>query len=529
MPTLNDPIHCSYVVALLTPSAHDASLAQSVLKSSGIDSKPCTSSSDLVAAMSSGCGAVILAEEALTASAVSQIRQALDDQEPWSDLPILLLVKGDIVKATEIFSRSGNISILERPFSQLTFVRFVEVALRARRKQYELRDLLVRHQSAKTESENANRAKSEFLANMSHEIRTPIGAIMGFIDVVRSSGQLTTENFEFLSVAVRNSNQLLAIVDDILDLSKVEAGRITIENTEFSFRHLVQDIIVSRTLAANEGGICLNAEIDTGVPEVIRSDSVRVRQILMNLINNAIKFTPKGSVTVRVGYENSRLRISVTDTGIGIGPEQVKKLFQPFSQADSSTTRKFGGTGLGLTLSRKLAELLNGTLTLERSEPNKGSTFVFEFPVEAVVETVVGQSPAKPSVSVASAASPVSFAGKRILLVEDSPDNQLLVSTFLRKTECELLIANNGKEGVRMLESEPVDVVLMDIQMPVLDGHEATRLLRSRHFSKPVIALTAHAMREERERSRESGFTDYLTKPIHKSDLIEMLSVYLKI
>lgn len=526
---MSDTKPSSFLVGLLAPWRNDSRLACDVLEQNRIMTEACSNAVELCQLIEVGCGAVVIAEEALNMETLSLVKSALEKQPTWSDLPIILLTRSDVVRAAEIFSSAGNISLLERPFSQLTLVRAVEVALRARGKQYEVADLLKRLESAREESEKANRSKSEFLANMSHEIRTPIGAIMGFIDVVRTSGQLSRENFDYLTVAERNSKQLLAVIDDILDLSKVEAGQTKLEKIRFNLVDILRDVIVSKQMAAFEKGIQFGLEFGSSVPEFVVSDPVRVRQILINLVANAIKFTKVGRVTVQVRYEEPNLRFSVADTGIGLTPQQATKLFKPFSQADSSTTRQFGGTGLGLSLSRKLAILLGGELELAHSVPDQGSTFVFTCPVvlEAGTKLIRSLEQSR-AVDVDVDLHPsVSFAGKRVLLVEDSADNQLLISLYLKRSGCSLDIASNGREGVEMAMANVYDLVLMDIQMPLMDGHEAMRTLRRRGYPGFVIALTAHAMNEERMRSEKSGFDDYLTKPINKVHLFGTLERFL--
>ncbi len=527
---MSDTRESSYLVSFFAPTGNDGRIATGVLHQSGIRAEACESLPEFCRFIEAGCGAAVIAEEALTVSAVEEIKLALLHQPAWSDLPVIVLAKAGSPRLIEVFAKVGNISILERPFSQLTLIRAVEVALRARAKQYEVSHLLKRLETAKEDSEKANRAKSEFLANMSHEIRTPIGAIIGFIDIVLGSNRLNGEDSGHLAIAQRNSKQLLALIDDILDLSKVEAGQMNLEQIEFSLIEVLRDVVVAKQLVANEKGVEVRLRFRSKIPARVTTDSVRLRQILLNLVSNAIKFTNTGTVTIEVGFADPHLKVSVIDTGIGMTNEQAGKLFRPFSQADSSTTRKFGGTGLGLSLSKKLASLLGGELTLAHTVPGQGSHFIFWCPmtVSATTEMVSSLEPASIQTHTEHATEmPSAFSGKRILLVEDSADNQLLISHYLKKTGCEIAIAGDGRQGVAMALKHNYDLILMDIQMPLMDGHQAIRALRAENITIPVVALTAHAMVEERKRAETSGFDAYLTKPIDRNALLTTLDRFL--
>lgn len=399
-------------------------------------------------------------------------------------------------------------------------VRFIEVETQRQASQ------TAEVEAARSDAEKASQAKSAFLANMSHEIRTPLGAIMGFVGLIKDSKvQQDTDVSNFLSVIERNSHHLLQIIDDILDLTKVEAGKMAIEKLEFQLVEFLADFTSLAAMKAREKGITFEFISDSPLPESIKSDPNRIRQILGNVVGNAIKFTEKGRVELRVIYTTNHLEFRVSDTGRGISPEQRTSLFQVFSQADSSTTRKFGGTGLGLVLTKKLSQALGGDFLLMQSELGKGSTFSAGFPVE--VQSDVKWVPLK-SLKVeptTQAADPTDaqLQGLEILLVEDSPDNQFLIQKLLEKTGAKISLANNGSEGVDMALAGKFDIILMDIQMPIMDGHQAVKTLRAQGYTKPVIALTAHAMKEEAEKAAKSGFSHFLTKPIDRKAMIELL------
>lgn len=514
----------SETILVLAPSANDANVACKTLEEAGFQAKPCADMLEICAGMTDGCGALLISEEAMSENATFQLEECLGKQEPWSDLPIILMTGANSFRSSVWIKRLGNVSILERPFSRTTLNTAVEVALRARRKQYEVHRLLNAVEKAKVSAERANLAKSQFLANMSHEIRTPIGAIMGFVDLLNNPRNSLQESSHYREIIERNSRQLLHLIDDILDLSKVEAGKLTIEQLRFTLTDLCGDIASLMNFKASEKGIGFFFNARSQLPEKVIGDPTRLRQILSNVIGNAIKFTEKGKVEVSVEYKDPFLRFYVTDTGIGLTEQQTERLFKPFAQADTSTTRKFGGTGLGLVLSRRLAEAMGGKLELEHSIPEQGSTFLIEVKAVAADQAAVTEN--KSLLLPKDSGARGNLHGLRVLLVEDSPDNQVLINAYLKNSGAIITSANNGEEGVQHALNEAFDVVLMDIQMPIMDGHAATRKLRAARYDRPIVALTAHAMKEERLRCFESGFTDFITKPIQPAKLIEILGRY---
>lgn len=515
-------------VLFLSSNVYDSRTAAEVLQASGITTLICSDIDDLCENLSQDSGAMVISDDAISMEGFFLLKRTLEQQPAWSDIPLILLTGGVSSRAMELFSELGNMSLLEKPFSRFTLVRAAEVALRARGKQYQVRDLLRDLRKSKEEAERANNAKSEFLANMSHEIRTPIGAILGFLELMRSGPNDSEKNQFYMGIVERNSNLLLRLIDDILDLSKVEAGKMTIENIFFPLTDLMIDIKSSMEFKALDKGIGFNFRVLGSIPEQISSDPVRLRQILTNVIGNAVKFTNRGRVAVDMFYTAPFLYVVVRDTGTGISEAQRAKLFQPFSQADSSTTRKFGGTGLGLILSKRLAQALGGNLELTDSQFGIGSTFTVHIRPELKSNVKMVSANNLPSTESKSITNPDRKAldGLRVLLVEDSEDNQELVTTYLQRVGASVEVANNGVEAIDRASKGSYDAVLMDVQMPKMDGHEATKKLRYLHYSKPIIALTAHAMDEEKNRCFESGFTAFLTKPINSRRLVEVLSNY---
>jgi PAS domain S-box-containing protein len=404
---------------------------------------------------------------------------------------------------------------------------------------------------AKEAAESATRLKSQFLANMSHEIRTPMTAILGFADVLSEDFQNcpSCTNFapcqrrhvgqEAISTIRRNGEHLLALINDILDLSKIEAKKMQIELSRCSPTQLVADVVSSMNPLAAAKQLKLRTELVGPLPETIVTDPLRLRQVMVNIIGNAIKFTDQGEVRITARWIGEpavpRLQIEVADTGIGMREEQVAKLFKPFVQVDGSPTRKFGGTGLGLCISKLLAEALGGDIEVH-SVLGQGSTFVVTIGSGAIAEKTAVESIPEAAVSpqpVAASAPPERIAiHGRILLAEDGIDNQRLISFLLRKAGAEVITAENGQLAIEAVETaqetgELFDVILMDMQMPVLDGYEATRRLRAMNYTGPVIALTAHAMSQDRQACLDAGCSDYLTKPLEHRRMLETIAKHL--
>lgn len=392
------------------------------------------------------------------------------------------------------------------------------------RSQNEQQELMTIMENAKIEAERANESKTRFLANMSHEIRTPLAAILGFSELLQNKiRKEDVESATHLDRISRNASQLGRLIDELLDLSKIEADKFEIERTDFDLFAVIEDAISSVSLRAREKGLIFEQHFIGVVPRHINTDRARLVQLLTNILGNAVKFTESGRIDVEFEYmrhqEKSFLRIRVKDTGIGLAKEHQAKIFEPFVQADASVTRKYGGTGLGLVLSKRFAQLLGGDLNLEASEPGKGSSFLATIEIKEVapqIKSVKDVVTARPHDGV--------LAGKRILIVDDSPDNQTIIRLYLESTRADLEIASNGREATDMIRKTQFDLVLMDIQMPVMDGYQALKVARNEGFLNPIVALTAHAMKEEKQRCLSSGFTDYLSKPVNRSTLISRIA-----
>ncbi|MDM4018268.1 response regulator [Roseiconus lacunae] len=377
----------------------------------------------------------------------------------------------------------------------------------------------------------ANRRKDEFLANVSHEIRSPMTAILGYLDLIELHSDEDRRHVETIR---RNGEFLLTLINDILDLSKIEAGQFETDAVAFDPKALIGEVVDLMTIRAQEGGITLTTKVTESVPEAIVTDAKRVRQVLINLVGNAIKFTPQGSVQMVTTFdqESGEMVFDVIDTGIGIPATDVERLFQPFEQMDGSITRRFGGTGLGLAICRRLATVLGGSISAA-SEEGAGSRFRFKLPVGTQSTDRIdwrGELAASGTHDGTIDTVPVFREGDRldarVLVVDDRPDIRFLLQRLLERFGCDVATCENGEEALRWLDdpdSATIDAVIMDMQMPGMDGLTAVRHMRQAGFSRPVIALTANAMDSDRERCLNAGYTDYLSKPIDKHLLFHKL------
>ncbi|MCL2330610.1 MAG: PAS domain S-box protein, partial [Phycisphaerae bacterium] len=412
------------------------------------------------------------------------------------------------------------------------------------RKHRQLEEASQQARAMAVQAEVANRAKSEFLANMSHEIRTPMTAIIGYADVI-DDGCLGACNFgcgllrEAVFTIRRNGGHLLSLINDILDLSRVESGKMVFEYKTYSLSDIVEEVASLMRVRIDEKGLTYDTEYIGAVPETMTTDLVRLRQVLVNLVGNAIKFTQTGGVRVVIRYlpdgTKPMLQFDVVDTGIGMTADQAKRLFQPFTQADSSMTRRFGGSGLGLVIAKQMANLMGGDVVIADTQPGLGTRFRLTIPTGPLKNVRMIEDPALNAVHKSSQhkATPASLTNMlvdaRVLLAEDGVDNQRLISHVLKMAGAEVVSVDNGQYALDAVadataKNERFDVILMDMQMPVLDGYEATRALRRKGYEGTIIALTAHAMSGDREKCIAAGCNDYTTKPINRPELIKLIA-----
>jgi signal transduction histidine kinase/BarA-like signal transduction histidine kinase len=448
-----------------------------------------------------------------------------------ADVPVIFVssLNGhvDIVKGYAC----GGVDFVTKPYQAEVLLARVHTHVTLSRVQEALRRENRERRRAEEAAEAANRAKSEFLANMSHEIRTPMNAILGMSHLALNSG-LDARQTNYVQKVHRSAQSLLGILNDILDFSKIEAGRLDLERVEFNLVRVLDDAADVVGLRAAQKGLLLSFDVAPEVPAVLAGDPLRLGQVLVNLLNNAVKFTERGEVAVTAGLlwqqaGSAMLHFNVSDTGVGLTAEQHRRLFLPFSQADASTSRRYGGTGLGLAICHHLVRLMGGSIGVQ-SAPGQGSRFHFtalfglpEGPAPAPA-LPAGRAQREPSLQAITRR----LRGARVLLVEDNAINQELALELLAGIGMQVTVANDGECALAMLEQQVFDIVLMDCQMPVMDGYEATRRLRERPHGRllPVIAMTANAMVGDREKVLAAGMNDHVAKPIDVPTLFATLA-----
>lgn len=366
-------------------------------------------------------------------------------------------------------------------------------------------------------AEHASQSKNLFLANMSHEIRTPLNAILGFADILQDPHVPERNKMLYSAIIKRTGESLNTIINDILDVSKIEADKVEVHSSVFSLDQMLSDIFVVLKMRSDEKGIELIFEKKGEFSEYIVSDPNRLRQVIHNVVGNSVKFTDSGRVKLTYELCDGFLLFTITDTGAGISEKQRENLFKPFSQGDSSVRKKYGGAGLGLMIAKKLSQLMGGDVGLLESQKGIGSQFFVRISYNAAE---------KPSEMQSQIVDGQALLNKSILVIEDSADNQMLLEFHLQKYGAKVTFANNGKEGIDKVLAQKFDVILMDIQMPIMDGYTATQLLRKQGLQTPIIALTGFAMKEDQEKCLKAGCNDFLTKPLNKDKLIRTLVKY---
>lgn len=417
---------------------------------------------------------------------------------------------------------TGAVDVLYKPLDPKVVRSKVRVFAMLDRQSKQLHEQIRIASELREQAEAASLAKGRFLANMSHEIRTPLGAVLGFAELLGAGPLPEEERRRLASLVQRNGQLLMRVIDDVLDLSKIEAGRFELDPGNFDFQEMVRDLDLTLGHRAREKGLRFEFQIDSELKGSFRGDVTRIKQILLNVIGNAIKFTESGFVRVSATGKTRPdglvdLRFLVEDSGVGLSFEQQRRLFHPFSQGDASTSKRFGGTGLGLTISRQLAKLHGGDVQLRSGVPGKGAVFEVWLPLPRGEGVQVPATRPGPR--------PANLEGRRVLVVDDLIDNRELMEMYLRGTGVELVLAESGYEALELhRHGAKFDVIFMDVQMPGMDGYVTTRALRKEGFEAPIVALTAHAMRTETQRCLDVGCDSVLTKPITRKALLEHLA-----
>lgn len=428
---------------------------------------------------------------------------------------------------------AGAVDLLFKPLVPNIVRSKVRVFVELDQQKHMLEEQVKELEQLRKQADSANVAKSRFLANMSHEIRTPLAAVMGFAEMIADDQVFEDEKEELIQMIKKNGELLLHLIDDILDISRIESSKLELEETPFCLLDILREVKSTLTFKADEKGIGLEFSYPESCDKNYLSDPTRIKQVLLNVIGNAIKFTEKGFVSISIECNESEtleksdsLTIRVKDQGVGMTDQQKQRIFSAFVQADSSTRRQFGGSGLGLLIAKSLAQALKGDVRLIDSELGKGSTF--EITLNLLKATESQKTPDKKPADTPSSSSDHQFPGKQILIVDDYEENLILLQMYFRDTQAKLLTAKSGEEAVLKIKSNgTVDLVLMDIQMPGMDGYTATKELRDMGLEIPILAATAHAIRSERMKCLEVGCDDVLVKPLKKSKVLQAVADYL--
>ncbi|MDQ1591347.1 MAG: hypothetical protein QOG71_1974 [Pyrinomonadaceae bacterium] len=545
MPTPESGGHDERVL-LLAPTGRDAHMIARVLGEAGVSAEACGDIHDFCRQMSEGAGAAFITEEALDAAALQCLVDALGEQPPWSDFPLVVLTSGGSdaspnLSLLKTLAAAGNVTLIERPTRVITLVSALHASLRARRRQYEVREHLLAQRRTEeeralllAEAEAANRTKDEFLATMSHELRTPMTAILGWAQLLRSQTLSAADYERALEIVERNAQAQKKLIDDLLDISRIITGKLRLDVRPVDVAGVVTATVDALRPTAEAKGIRLQSLLDTKAGPV-SGDPDRLQQVVWNLLSNAIKFTPKGGrVQVRLERVNSHVEIIVSDSGKGISVEFLPHVFDRFRQADGTSTRRHGGLGLGLSIVRQLVELHGGTVAVESAGENQGATFVVQLPVMVTSRQpeAAGTLPRRHPTSGGDDLSfdcPPSLEGLHVLIVDDEPDTRRLLRTVLERCGTKVTTAASAVEALASFTQSKPDIIISDIGMPGEDGYELIGKLRAAEAGSgggrtPAIALTAYARVEDRVRALNAGFQVHVPKPIEPVELLAVVA-----
>jgi signal transduction histidine kinase len=526
-------------VLLVAPTKKDGEVTSSLLRKAGLSCIVCDDLNRLAREVRAGAGAVLLTEEVLIAPGIDNVLRSLAEQPSWSDLPIIMLMRGGVTSpaAANVLREMRNVTLVDRPAPTRSVVSAVEAAVRSRERQYQIRDqieairivrnererLLESERASRQELERVSRIKDEFLATLSHELRTPLSAIFGWVQILRMKAPDAETISEGISVIDRNVRLQTQLIDDLLDMSRIISGKLRLDVQAVNMADVIDSAIESVTPAMKAKEIRLEKIVDSSAVSV-SGDPGRLQQVLWNILTNAIKFTPKnGRIDVLAERVDSHLEIRVSDSGAGMTAEFLPYVFERFKQADPSTTRKHGGLGLGLSIVRSLVELHGGAIRAESPGLGHGATFVISLPLR-VVTNDVKRPPTHRHAIDARGSEPPSLTGLKVLVVDDETDGRELVRRFLLECEAIPSLAGSSAEAQAIIPAFQPDVIVSDIGMPIQDGYDFMRILRAQGLRTPAVALTAFARAEDRIRSIQAGYQMHLPKPVEPAELIAVIA-----
>lgn len=517
----------------MAPIGRDAAAMAMLLDAEGFQPEIVSGPAECCGKLSDA-GAVLLTEEVLEFPQVDDLIETFKTQPPWSELPLIVLTSGGesrLAKLLDLLAEAaGSVTLLERPMSAATLLRSVQVALRSRRRQYHVRDLLQRQQILRGEAEGANRIKDEFLATLSHELRTPLNAILGWATLMRQGKADENTVARALETIERNAKAQAQLIEDLLDVSRMISGKLRLNVEPIDLVSVIKAAVDVVHPAAQAKGIQLDLDLD--FVDRLEADAHRLQQVVWNLLSNAVKFTNAGGrVRIKLARIESQARIAVSDTGEGIDPEFLPHIFEPFRQADGTSTKRHGGLGLGLAIACRLVEMHGGTISAKSEGAGCGSTFTLSIPIRSVRETL-------PALAITSEGSLLhtsgsdtdlpNLSGVRILAVDDEKDTREMVKEVLEQFGAKVLSAGSAREAFAALHDWNPDVIVCDIGMPGEDGYSLIRRIRQsesvRDRATPAIALTGYARPEDRQRALTAGYQTFVPKPVEANQLVSTIA-----
>ena len=512
---------CEARILVLAPTGRDGELTTAVLREGGFEAEPCPNPTRFVEALREGAAAAVIAEEALVAREFGEVERLLRGQPLWSDFPFIILsgARSSRARLQLLVERLGNVNLMDRPVQIAALLSAVQVALRARSRQYAARDLLEALAQREADLRAADRAKDEFLATLSHELRTPLTSILGWTQMLLTGRHAEGRLHHGLEVIERNAQLQAKLVDDLLDVSRTVSGKLALDFQPTDLSTVLSASVDGFRPTAEAKKVALRSDLEPSGALRVLGDGARLQQAIWNLLANAVKFTPAGgSIHVRAWSEAGRARVEVRDTGEGISPDFLPHVFDRFRQQNASTTRVHGGLGLGLAIVRYVVELHGGTVAVQSDGPGKGACFHVDLPLAHAVKGAAEAS------SSGEEADLSVLQGARILLVDDQPDTREMVALALEDLGVEVHTSESVSAALQRLTRLEPTLVVTDIGMPEEDGFSLLRRLREQRLSVPVVALTAFSDASHRDRGVSMGFAGYITKPIGPDELARELS-----